>query len=113
MINLKKIKNKIAVLSSVKPDNKPYSIAILISEIDDKKVIITDNYMQTTIYNLRKNPYVSLVYHDSKIGIQISGKAKYYDYGKWLEYVKRLPQNKGYPAKGALLIEIEEIKELV
>ncbi len=28
--------------------------------------------------------------------------------GKWLEFVKSLQENKGLPAKGAVVIEIEE-----
>ena len=33
-------------------------------------------------------------------------------YGKWFDFVKTLPENKGFPTKGAIVVEIDEIKEL-
>ena len=37
---------------------------------------------------------------------------EYHDSGRWLEFVKGLEENKGHPTKGALVIEVEEIKEM-
>ena len=110
-MKISEIKNKIVVLSTVNQD-KPYSIAVEVNKIDGKQIIITDNYMYTVIENIKNNPNVCIVYHDNKNGIRINGKAKYYNSGKWLEFVKKLPENEGMPAKGAVVIEIQEIKEL-
>jgi len=42
-------------------------------------------------------------------GYKIIGVAKYFNKGKWLEYVKSMKENKGLPAKGAILIKVSKI----
>jgi len=106
------IENKIVALSSVTPDNKPHSIAVEINEVIDNKIIITDNQMKKTVENIKNNPNISLVFWQGEEGWRISGTATYHSSGKWLDYVKSLKENQGFPAKGALVIKVEEITKL-
>ena len=107
-----KLENKYISLASVTQDNKPHAIAAEINKIEDDKIIITNNFMKITIENIKKNPNVSLVLIEGENGWKINGKAKYYDSGKWLNFVKALETNKRYNPKGASVINVEEIKEL-
>ena len=68
--------------------------------------------MKTTIENLKENPNIALVFWEGEEGYRIEGKAKYHSSGEYLDYVKKLSENKGYPAKGAIVINITNIKEL-
>lgn len=68
--------------------------------------------MKTTVENLKKNQNICLAFFEGEEGWRIDGKAKYYNSGKWLEFVKELKENKDMPAKGAVVIEVEEIREL-
>jgi hypothetical protein len=68
--------------------------------------------MKTTINNIKNNPQVSLVFWEGEKGWRIDGKVEYYDSGEWLDFVKSLEENKGEPANGDLVINVEEINEL-
>jgi predicted pyridoxine 5'-phosphate oxidase superfamily flavin-nucleotide-binding protein len=63
-----KMKNKIAALATVNQKNMPHAIAVEVNDIVDNKLIITDNYMKTTLNNIKDNPYISIVFWDKKIG---------------------------------------------
>lgn len=114
MIITPKIKNIIeknpAAFATINK-NKPYVVAVAYCKVLDKNtILITDNYMKTTIINILENNNVALVAWNQKWeGVQILGKAKYYRKGKWLDYVKTMKENKGMPAKGASLIKIDKI----
>jgi hypothetical protein len=66
--------------------------------------------MNQTKKNILENNNVCLVVWDKKLeGYKLIGKAKYYSEGKWKKYVERMKENKGLPAKGAILAKISEI----
>ncbi len=113
---IKKIEKAIVAVATVDEKNQPHNISVACVKIKDDKIILTDNYMKSTVENIKKNPNVSLVFWYGKEGeekgYRINGKAEYFDSGKWVEFVKELEENKGYPAKGAIVIEVNEIKEL-
>lgn len=112
MLEIPDLKNKIVSLSTVTKDNKPHSIACEINGIKDKKIIITDNYMKTTIDNIKDNAHVCIVYWDNQTGYRICGTAKYYECGEWLKFVESLPENKNFPCKGALIVNVENVVKL-
>ena len=115
-MNINDIKDKLekATISvaTVTPENKPHSIAIMYAKVKNEKIVITNNHMSSTLKNLENNPYVSLVFWEGENGWRIKGKVDYFDSGKWLDFVKNMPENKDEPANGALVINIEEIREL-
>jgi len=106
-----KLEKAIVAVASVN-NGKPHNIAVMYVKVKDEKIIITNNHMKTTIDNIKNNPNVSLVFWEGEKGWRINGEAEYYDSGEWLDFVKSLEENKGYPAKGAVVINVNEIREL-
>ncbi|MBT7102257.1 pyridoxamine 5'-phosphate oxidase family protein [archaeon] len=106
------IKAKIVALATIGSDGKPHNIAVEVHGVIDDKIIITNNQMKTTVKNIKVNPYISLVFWEGDDGVRIDGKVEYFDSGEWLDFVKGLPENKGFDANGALVISVESIKEL-
>lgn len=90
---------------------RPYVIGVAYCKVVGRdKILITDNYMRATIRNIQKNSKVALVVWDKDWnGYQFLGTCKYYQKGKWLEYVKNMKENKGFPAKGAMLVKVNKI----
>lgn len=85
--------------------NKPHVIPIACAKVVGKNIIITDNFMKKTKSNIQKNKNVELtlwrnnkVYHTNK-------KASYFSKGKWMDFVKKMKENKGMPAKGAIILK--------
>jgi pyridoxine/pyridoxamine 5'-phosphate oxidase len=107
-----KIEKATIAVATVDAENRPHAIAIMYAKVKDGKVVITNNYMNSTIKNLESNPYVSLVFWEGEEGFRIDGKVEYFDSGEWLDYVKGLSENNEHPANGALVINVEGIKEL-
>ena len=107
-----KIEKETIAVATVNKENKPHAIAIMYAKVKEGKIIITNNYMKTTINNIKNNPNVSLVFWEGEKGWRIDGEVEYHDSGVWLDFVKSLEENKGEPANGALVINVKEIKEL-
>lgn len=81
--------------------------------VGKNQIIITDNFMEHTKENLKDNNNVCLaVWNNKEEGYKLVGKAKYFSDGKWLEAVKQMPENKGFPAKGAIVVVVSKLIEL-
>lgn len=106
------IENNPVALATIR-SNRPYVIVVACCKvIDNDKILITDNFMKSTVQNILKNNNVAIVVWDKKWkGYQFLGKAKYYEKGKWLDYVKNIKENKGLSAKGAILVKIKTVIE--
>lgn len=103
------IENNPVTLATIS-GNKPYAIGVAYCKVLDNTILITDNFMKSTVRNILKNNNVAMVVWNKKWeGCQILGKAKYYQKGKWLEYVKNMKENKGLPAKGAILVKVNKV----
>lgn len=111
-MKIEDIKNKNVALASVGLDNNPHNIVVEINSVEDNKIVITNNFMNTTVKNIGHNPHVSLVFWEGDDGIEIDGVAEYFDSGEWLDYVKCLPENAQFDTKGAIVIEIKKVKEI-
>ena len=87
---------------------KPNVNAIAYAKVVSKnQIIITDNYMQQTKENLNDNNNVCLaVWNKDWNGYKLIGNAEYFPSGKWKKFVEQMPENKGLPAKGAILVTI-------
>ena len=111
--NIKKIIEQNPLAFATIANKKPYVIGVASCKVvEGDKILITDNFMKTTVSNLLQNNNVALVVWNKKgKGCQFLGKAKYYKKGKWFNYVKRLKENKGLPVKGAIVIKVEKIIE--
>jgi len=81
--------------------------------VNNKQLIVTDNFMKQTKDNINNNNNVCLAVWDKDWnGYKFIGTAEYFNDGDWKTYVEQMPDNKGLPAKGAILITISEIIKL-
>ncbi|MBN2101064.1 pyridoxamine 5'-phosphate oxidase family protein [Candidatus Dojkabacteria bacterium] len=112
----KKLLEKEAVaVGTVNKDGSPNVIAIAYARVVSvDKVVITDNFMKVTNRNVQRDPRICLCVWDKdwKEGYKFAGKAEYKTSGKWAEYVKGMKENKGFAAKGAIVVKVEEISSL-
>jgi predicted pyridoxine 5'-phosphate oxidase superfamily flavin-nucleotide-binding protein len=111
--SVKKIVEQNPLAFATVGNKKPYVIGVTSCKVvEGDKILITDNFMKTTVRNLLTNNNVALVVWNKRWkGYQFLGKAKYYKNGKWLNYVKNLKANKEFPAKGAIVVKVEKIIE--
>lgn len=96
-------------------DGKPNVICVsTVKVVSKNQIIITDNYMKQTKENIERNNNICLAVWNKKetIGYKLLGNAEYSSSGKWKKFVEKLPENKGFPAKGAILITISKIIKL-
>jgi len=112
------IENNALGFASVDEFGNPHNIAVgFVKVVSKNELIITNNYLEETIMNIKKNNNVSLVvwarnWEDNCIGYELKGIAQYFTYGKWVDFIKEIPINEGEPCKGAILIKINKIKVL-
>jgi hypothetical protein len=112
------IEKEAIALSTSYENGNPHVIFVgFVKVISDDEILITNNYMNETFKNLQKNNNVALAVCNSDwknncIGYEIKGIATYLKSGKWFDFVKKMPENKGMPAKGAILIKINKIKKV-
>jgi len=100
-------KNTLILATSYK--NKPHCIAVGDAKVVSKnQVIIGDNYMKETVKNIKKNKNISLIFWKGN-AYELRGTCKYFTKGKWLDMAKKI--HKGYPTKGAILVNINKIKK--
>lgn len=105
------IENNPVALATVMRDGRPNVIGVAyVKVVDPQTLLITDNYMSQTKEDILNNPNVALVVWDKKWhGYKFIGQAQYFSSGRWLEMIKKIPENKGLPVKGAILINVEKI----
>jgi hypothetical protein len=122
MINsgIKKIiEDNVLGLATVDKNGNPHNIAVgYVKVILENQLLISDNYLEETIQNIKLNPNVALVvwisnWKENCVGYELKGNAEYFTSGKWIEAIKKIPTNKGEPCKGAILIKINKVKSLV
>lgn len=100
--------------ATVDKNNKPNVIGVAYVKVIDKdKILITDNYMKQTKENLANNKNVCLaVWNKEWYGYKLIGTAEYSNSGKWLDFAKKMPENKNLSAKGAIVIKLSNIIKL-
>ena len=110
-------KNALAV-ATIDKEGKPHCIATGFAKvISHNQILLTDNFMIQTTKNIEQNPNIALsVWNrdwegEECEGYEFQGIAEYFKEGKWLEEVKKIPENKGLPCKGAILSTINKIKK--
>ena len=103
-----KIEKSVVALATVK-DSKPHQIAVAAVKVSEDKVIITNNFMEETIENLKTNNQVSLIFWKEE-GYELRGTAEYHSEGKWLDFVKNLEENKEFNPKGAIVVTVNKTK---
>lgn len=105
------IENNPVAFATVTEGNRPNVVIVDgVRVVSDNQVIITDNYMDQSIFDIQHNNCVCLVAWAKDLKrSKIIGKAEYFTEGKWKKFVKDMKENAGLPAKGAILITVEKI----
>ena len=109
------LETEAVAVGTINPDGSPNVIAIGYAKVvSPSEIVITDNYMKLTKENIKKDPRVCLAVwtKDWEEGYKFVGEAEYHAKGKWARFVKELEENNGCPAKGAVVVRVEEIYEL-
>lgn len=114
----KLIEDNALALATISADGFPHNIAVACCKVVDDKIVISNSHIYETIVNLSVNNHISLaVWHkdweDVFVGFEIKGSAENFTEGKWLDFVKKLPENDGYDIKSAIVITVESIKKLL
>ena len=105
-------------LATVAKSGKPHNIAVAYVKVIKDEIIISNAHIKESTKNLKYNNNVALVVWNKEwekacIGFELMGKAKNYTAGKWLEYAKALPDNKGYKIVSAIVVKVIKIKKLL
>jgi len=101
-------------LATIDNSGDPHVIAVAyVKVVSSNQILITDNCMRRTKKNILRNNKVALAVWDKDwTGYQIKGTAEYFVSGEWKKFVEEMKENKGLPAKGAILVTIKEIYKL-
>lgn len=104
--------------STLDGDGKIHTIAVGFAKVvNERQLVITDNYMSKTINNINRDSRVTLAvwsrnWKDKCTGYEMRGFAEYFMEGVWHNFVKELKENRGEPCKGAILVTVKEKKKL-
>jgi predicted pyridoxine 5'-phosphate oxidase superfamily flavin-nucleotide-binding protein len=92
---------------------RPHIIYVMYAKvIDTNKLLITDNYMEKTKKNIFENKNVALSVLAGNTAFELIGTAEYLSGGKMVEKIKALPENKGFPCKGAIIVNVENVVKM-
>jgi len=105
------IENNPVAIATVMDGNKPNVIGVAsVKVVAENRLVVTDNYMNQTVKDISENNNVCLIVWDGEMtGYKIVGEAKYYIDGEWKKFVEDLEENKGFPAKGAIVVDVLKI----
>ena len=107
------IEENTVVMATVMMDGKPNAICVgSVKVVGDDRLLITDNYMNQTVKDIQGINNVCLIIIDAEQNCRkFVGTAEYFTEGKWKLTVEQMPENKGYSAKGAILVTVSKIIE--
>jgi len=113
----KLVETNALALASIGPDGRPHNIAVACCRVEGDKIIITNTHIHRTIENIKTRPTVAMVvwlkeWEETCAGFEIIGRAENFPDGQWLEYVKKLPDNEGYDVQSAIVVTVEEVRQL-
>lgn len=112
------IENNALGLATVGEDGNPHNIAVgFVKVVSDDELVISNNYLEETIENLKRNSSVSLVvwerdWEENCVGYELKGTAEYFTEGEWVDFIRKIPVNEGEPCKGAIVIKVNKVEVL-
>lgn len=105
-----------AVLATATADGEPNAVPVGAKKIiDDETVLISDQFFNKTIANLKSNARAAVSFWEGREGYQLKGRVTIETSGKRFEETARWIEEKGnqvgFPlkSKGAVILKIEEI----
>lgn len=110
------INNAYAAAFSTCSDGVPNVVPVSMKQVvDDKTVMVSDQYLNKTLANLKANPHAALTVWDEKGGFQVKGSVTYENEGPRYEavaaQVHEILSGMGYDytSKGVCYIHVEEV----
>ncbi len=115
---MKELFNKVhvAVLTTATPDGTPNAVPVGAKKIiDDETILISDQFFNKTLANLKSNPQAAVTFWEGREGYQLKCSItietqgpRYEETAKWIE---EMGKKKGHPlkSKGAVILHIKEI----
>jgi predicted pyridoxine 5'-phosphate oxidase superfamily flavin-nucleotide-binding protein len=116
--NMQEIFNKVptVVLSTANANGIPNAVPVGAKKIvDEETIIISDQFFNKTLANMKSNPRVSVTFWDGYEGYQLKGTVSIETAGARFEetvrWIDELSNKAGFPlkSKGAIIMKIEEI----
>jgi len=104
------------VLSTVSEDGTPNAVPVGSKKIiDDETILMSDQFFNKTLANMKANPRVGVTFWEGYEGYQFKGIVtiettgqRFEDTARWIE---EMSTKAGFPlnSKGAVILKIEEI----
>lgn len=112
-------KVRTVVIATATAEGKPNAVPVNAKKvIDAETILISDQYFNKTLANMKANPRVSVMYWEGVNGYQLKGSViietsgqRYEDTARWID---EMSTKLGVPlkSKGAVIFKIEEIYDL-
>jgi len=97
-------------------DGTPNAVPIGAKKIiDDETILISDQFFNKTLANMKANPKVAITYWEGREGYQLKGTVTIETTGKRFEetaqWIEEMSNKAGFPlkSKGAIIFKIKEI----
>lgn len=110
------VKVPTAILATATGDGAPNAVPVGAKKIiDDETILISDQFFNKTLANLKANPKVAVSFWEGYEGYQIKGTATIETSGKRYEetaaWIEEMGNKAGMPlkSKGAVIIKIDDI----
>jgi len=104
------------VLSTVSEESTPNAVPVGTKKIiDDETILMSDQFFNKTLTNMKANPRVAVTFWEGHEGYQLKGSVtietsgqRFEDTARWIDEKSR---KSGVPrkSKGAVILQIEEI----
>ncbi len=105
-----------AILSTASPDGIPNAVPIGAKKIIDKEtILLSDQFFNKTLANMKANPRASLTFWEAHEGYQLKGSVTIEitgsRYEETAEWIANMGKKMGFPlkSKGAVILSVEEI----
>jgi uncharacterized protein len=104
------------VLSTATADGEPNAVPVGAKKVvDSETVLISDQFFNKTLANMKANPRVAVTFWEGSEGYQLKGTVSIETSGKQFEetaqWIADLSAKTGFPlkSKGAIILKIKEI----
>lgn len=105
-----------AVVATATSDGEPNAVPVGAKKIiDDETILISDQFFNKTIANMKSNPRIAVSFWEGHEGYQLKGTITIETSGKRFEetakWIEEMGNKAGFPlkSKGAVILKIDEI----
>jgi len=105
-----------AVVATATSDGEPNAVPVGAKKIiDDETILISDQFFNKTLANMKSNPRIAVSFWEGHEGYQLKGTITIETSGKRFEetakWIEEMGNKAGFPlkSKGAVILKIDEI----